>query len=323
MRTLICLLAFVLAGCATTQSTGYIRVTGYGSTSDAAKQDAFVKATEIHVGTIIVSERESTIKELTKDDIIAYSSGFVDDYKVVSEQKQGNGVRVVLDVSISPSKISQRVLAKSGGYQNFNGERHSTQYQTILKEKANGDRILNNIMDDYPRRAYTLEQYKYSIKVDGYRNLSLNIPYKMSWNSNYLDSFKTVLKLLEDNPYNYTGEPDIFIQNAFVRFAANSYRFKDKVRVEQIKFRINNYPPRINVVVKDNSNNVIVSQCYFPGYYNNGGIALEQFTVNNNLIINAFASNTSNIELELSRSISVKDIGSIQLQIISHQECKR
>ena len=104
---------------------------------------------QITWGSFIDRSAQLHLKELTKKDIIAYSAGFVDDYKVISEQRQGSMVKVVMDVSVSSNKINDRVLAKSSNTQNFNGDKYGNQYQTIIKERNDGERVLQNILNDY------------------------------------------------------------------------------------------------------------------------------------------------------------------------------
>lgn len=328
MRKLVWLLALMLVACASTQPTGYIRVTGYGSTANDAKLDAFVKATEIHVGTIIVSERESNIKELTKEDILAYSAGFVDDYRVISEQRHGGMIKVVIDVSVSSNKINDRVLAKSSNTQNFNGDKYSNQYQTIIKERNDGDRVLENVLNDYPKRAYTLNIINYSVKVDRYRNLVLSVPYKMHWDKNYLSSLNTTLALLEDSRKNFLDRTpsDIVIRNGNFNFDAKHYYFKDRIRVDNVVSNVHKKPIRLQLLVKNANNELIVSKCYLPQFMSGWGPALYHFT-DNGITINNHVVEEGRIDMVIDAQYnqyrSVKDIGSIQLQIVSDNDCKR
>jgi hypothetical protein len=98
MRLLLLAVCFILTACASTsKSDNYIRSTGVGNTYEEAKTNAFKEAIEYHLGVVISSERESLKENLTKNDILAYSSGFVDEYKIISQQNIGNKVQLIVD----------------------------------------------------------------------------------------------------------------------------------------------------------------------------------------------------------------------------------
>jgi hypothetical protein len=58
---------------------------GNGTTLENAKNDAFRNAITMIVGTAVLSERESRKDNLTKDDLINYSAGYVDRYQIINK----------------------------------------------------------------------------------------------------------------------------------------------------------------------------------------------------------------------------------------------
>ena len=87
MRLLLLTVCFILTGCASTsKSDNYLRTSGVGNTYEEAKNNAFREAIEYQVGVVIASERESYNDKLIKNEILAYSSAFVDEYKIISQQ---------------------------------------------------------------------------------------------------------------------------------------------------------------------------------------------------------------------------------------------
>jgi len=208
MRLLLLTVCFLLTACASTsKSDNYFRSTGIGNTYEEAKHNAFKEAIEYQVGVVIASERESYNEKLIKNEILAYSSAFVDEYKIISQQNIGNKVQVVVDVKLSLLRLSDRILSKGKDSKNLDGAKHDNQYKSFLENKQNGDRILSSILNDYPRRAYDIKQSNYSVKIDTYRNLTLTIPYTLSWNKNYVASFLDAVKLVSDGqPKLWTAE---------------------------------------------------------------------------------------------------------------------
>ena len=83
MRRLFALLSLVvIAGCSTTQlaSEPYetsIRVQGTGTDLQSARNNAFRQAIEQKAGTAINVELESKNGDLTKQEVLHYSSGYI------------------------------------------------------------------------------------------------------------------------------------------------------------------------------------------------------------------------------------------------------
>jgi hypothetical protein len=105
----------------------YVQVRSEGYTPDEARRNGFSYAIDQAVGSIVVSEKEIN-GDLVRNDIINYSSGYVENFKVLNTTAQGNKYVVVQDVWVSHSKIAERalVLGESNG-------------NVMDKEKLNSD----------------------------------------------------------------------------------------------------------------------------------------------------------------------------------------
>ena len=101
----------------------YLRTVGTGKDFESAKNNAIVTAIEIYIGTVVVSEREVHNKKLLKDEILLYSSGYVNDYKIISQSQNDNHVQVVLDVSVNTNRISNRILGRVTDPQHIDGNK--------------------------------------------------------------------------------------------------------------------------------------------------------------------------------------------------------
>ena len=109
-----------------------LQVSGQGATFEEAKQNAFRTAIEFTVGSVVTTERESNNYKLVKDEILVYSAGYVTDYKIINTFKSGNQVHVIVDVQVSSSKLSDRILGLGKEVKNFETDKHGNQYQTYL-----------------------------------------------------------------------------------------------------------------------------------------------------------------------------------------------
>ena len=231
MRLLLIAVCFILTACASTpKSDNYFRATGVGNTYEEAKHNAFKEAIEYQVGVVIASERESYNEKLIKNEILAYSSAFVDEYKIISQQNIGNKIQVVVDVKLSLLRLSDRILSKGKDSKNLEGAKHNNQYKSFLENKNNGDRILASVLNDYPRRAYDIKQSNYVVKIDTYRNLTLTIPYTLSWNPNYRASFHDAIKIVAD------GKPSLWsVEKGFAQ------QYPSTVRIGSEKYYFNEF----------------------------------------------------------------------------------
>lgn len=174
----------------------YVRVNANGKDSQSARQNAFQKAIEMAVGSLILSETEVSNGNLTKNHIISYSSGYVEDFKVISESN-GN---VVMDVWVSESRIANRIeqMGKSfeskvdGSKMISEWQRREVQEQTSNSRKLNGESLMAAVLSDYPRAAYKVTVKETFLKKSGSSPV-LSIKLHVEFNDKYADSLADVL----------------------------------------------------------------------------------------------------------------------------------
>jgi hypothetical protein len=322
---------FILTACASTpKSDNYIRTTGVGYTYEEAKNNAFKEAIEYQVGVVITSERESYNEKLIKNEILAYSSAFVDEYKIISQQNIGNKIQVVMDVKLSLLRISDRILSKGKDSKNIDGPKHDNQYKSFLENKQNGDRILASVLNDYPRRAYDIKQSEYIVKIDTYRNLTLTIPYSLKWNPNYVASFHDAIKIVAD------GKPSLWsVEKGFaqqysgtVRIGSEKYYFNEFIITNKILDAMMDWNEvRINLEIKDFYNKTQYSECFVPkqlhsrigDYYN------INYVRTNNIGINTTTGEQASIEMNIHQNSKLANImnnlTNIELSVVPKKVC--
>ena len=331
MRILLLTVCFILTACASTpKSDNYFRTTGVGNTYEEAKHNAFKEAIEYQVGVVIASERESYNEKLIKNEILAYSSAFVDEYKIISQQNIGNKIQVVVDVKLSLLRLSDRILSKGKDSKNLEGAKHNNQYKSFLENKNNGDRILASVLNDYPRRAYDIKQSDYVVKIDTYRNLTLTIPYTLSWNPNYIASFHDAIKIVAD------GKPSLWsVEKGFaqqypstVRIGSEKYYFNEFVITEKILDAIMDWNEvRINMEIKDFYNKTQYSECFKPVqlHRNVGDYYNINYVKTNNIGINTTAGEKASIEMKIQQNSKLANImynlSKIELSVVPKKVC--
>ncbi len=268
MKQLLCLVAcFFLASCSTIQQNNYVRVMGEGRTHEQAKENAFREAIQIRVGSVVLSERESTLQNI-REEINVYSAGYVDDYKIVSVTRAFDKVTITVDVLVADSKLVNNRLNTGKTTNQIEGDRASTNYKSFIDQKQKADKIVYALMKTYPESAYTVQQKPYTVGVDSYRNIVLTIPYKLTWNYNFIVSLNETLELIQDNNYNLLQKAPsniiTMVKNPknIVLGERKHYKFNDLPLLDNIKYIMDNQRAmRLMVKLFDSSNNIIYKAC--------------------------------------------------------------
>lgn len=198
MRVLLLLCAALVCGVGHAENQ-YVRAQGTGATFEQAKAQAFRQAVELEIGVLVLSDRETQDYVLVKNDILAYSAGYVTDYKIVSTASTDSRHTVTLDVKVTSSKIANRILSRARSSVELQGDTLAAQYSTWIDQKQAGDKILEKVLNQYPQRAFDLVQSAAEFHVNADRDAVLVINAQLSWKKDYLTQLAQALKLLQDN----------------------------------------------------------------------------------------------------------------------------
>lgn len=193
---------FLMTGCASpevprTARPTAIRATGIGSTVEEAKGNAFRQAIENRVGVLVLAEREIQSYRVLRNEILAYSAGYVDDYTIVAQEQMGKKWAVTADVWVSSSKLTSRIISSDTTNGKIDGKRVSDSLNSFVKQKKNEDMLVSKILEGFPESALIVKLKDTELKFDEDRNAKVKINFETSWNRGYLDSLQEVLTLLE------------------------------------------------------------------------------------------------------------------------------
>ena len=167
----------------------YIRVESQAPTFEQAKQQAFRLASEQVAGTVVLSESELRNSRLTRDEVITYSSGIVDKYKIVDRVDGSNFVKLTVDIWIAESAMAQRVLAKSATEQGIDGAALGTRVASISEERHRGDAIFRAIVNDIPRRSFKVKTGVPVIRMDSARDTWAIVDWEVEWDDRFFQAF--------------------------------------------------------------------------------------------------------------------------------------
>lgn len=260
---------------------GYIQVMGVGKNAEEAKQNGFKNAISMKVGSALLSENQVANNKLLKEDLIDYSAGYIDSYTIIDTIVKPGHIVVIMHVVVKSSKIHERILSKGKDEKELEGSRLSNQYSTYLNQSRDGDRVLGAVLNDYPKRAFTIKQGMHEFKLNSDRVAVLVVPFELRWSKPFLASLHEVVKLLADGSYNSPNR---------IVVGHSKYNFNDNRRYEQVRQQLGS-GLAIQANLLDNSNRVIISQCYdvpssFSGTYSSGiYVVYEREVLKNTLLI--------------------------------------
>jgi hypothetical protein len=257
------------------QKIYYIEVAGNGNTPEEARMNGFRIAVEQAVGSLIASETEVNQGRIKRDEIISYAAGYVDRFEIVQTDNVGSGWRVNMKVWVGRSALANRLLYQSKEPARIDGERAAVAVETTQYERKQGDRILQTVLNDFPRRSFDVEIQNPSVALNLFRRPELGIPFRVRWNYNYLSSLWSALEATSSNPqagncYNHNRD---CAQVAYVRVISGSggpgffgwngtAGFNDSQKMGMIINEFIRSDPAILLTVLDNFGGVEMRQCY-------------------------------------------------------------
>jgi hypothetical protein len=243
----------------------YVQVESTAQTPAQARAEGFKLAVSQAVGTLVVAESEVKNQELVRNEIIQYSSGYIQDFKILGETQVGSMTRVVMDVWVTESKIADRLLNVSKADGAIDGEKSAAQYRSNLNQLQSGDRLLELVLRDFPRKAFDINVGK-SVLTMPSRSIQIQIPISVSWNGTYISSLTEVLdKVRQGQSGNYYGGPNwaavIRYKNKTDWFMSTA-SFRDRMKLELIEANLIGSQPLIKLTIKDEVGRPLFNECY-------------------------------------------------------------
>jgi hypothetical protein len=175
----------------------FIRTDAWGKTEAEARHAAFIKAIELKVGVLMLSDRDTKNYEQVKNDIYAYSSGYITDYKIISVNPEDDGVRVIVDSKVSSSKIKNRILIASNST-SINGDVAAASFDTYKHSKDSADDLLRKVLLNYPNNAYIVSPMKLNVNSSNNREPEIDIDFSIELKPDFIKSLVETLDVIEN-----------------------------------------------------------------------------------------------------------------------------
>ena len=314
------------------QKIYHIEVAGQGADQEQARLNGFRLAVEQAVGSIIASETEVVNGRMKRDEIISYASGYVTRYEIINVEPKDNRVQVNMKVWVGRTALANRLLNESKTAGDIDGPNGSAAVATIKYERTQGDRLVQTVLNDFPRRAFDVTTQNSQVSLDNYRNGRLTIPFQIKWNYNYLVSLWIALEA--------SSQPRAHSRH-FVRIdsgptPSGSGRlfpwsgqagFDDGYRVKQLAQELIGSAPSVQLTVRDISGQLIHRRCYrwaeldhdvqhqYPRAF------FVDFQGGNRASINGRTVLDAKIDLPMHPK-DLDNLGNFELVVVRKQDCK-
>lgn len=302
----------------------YIEVEARAPTFEQAKKEGFRLATEHAVGSMILSETEVRSGRLSRDDIINYSSGFVDQFEIARKESVDGGVIVTMRVWVAHSSIANRLLNQSAGNGQVEGERAAVQIDTITQSRQDGDRLLGAVLNDFPHRAFDVKLDKTRVVYTAQRTGQLYVGFYISWNRDYLnslaESLKTINQRTKCGEFSHRShcEGAYQVEVAVPGFSSNTRAyFDDPVTERMFKDQVWSKRPGIILELKDFDGNRILKQCY-PDFHRIWNYL--SFGPGSNVKVAGDSTKWMDTYIDLP-GIPVERLDRVEITVVSGSEC--
>ncbi len=253
----------------------YIQVEVTASNFDQAKESGFKLAIQEALGTFVTTEKVIKFDEVTRNDIVTYSGGYIQDFKIIKENREKLSTTLVMDVWVSESKIANRLLNTSTNKGELDGRKIEVQLSTIVKDKEDAFKLLDIILQDFPSKAFELDIKKTNFQTLRKGNSIVEVPLEIQWSQKYLDSLKEALILLRDSDeLRFKSSIGSRIHNDVTVISIGSIIFGDffysgidasfnNDEIVDLFYNYFNKAPLIKISLNDDFENEIVTNCFY------------------------------------------------------------
>jgi hypothetical protein len=295
-----------------------IVTTGSGSTFEQAKHDAVNRAIEYRSGTLILGDKKLTNFNLVKNEIFAYNSGYIENFKILSHNQTQNGHQVRAEVWVSDSKLASRILPSKTPNITVNGHVIALSQNSFLERQHKADLLVRKALETYPNKAYDISVTETKLYIDQNRNSQIDLKFSVKLNKNFLAVLTETLGNVHDKNVRpadasasmlveYKPEGKIFNFGTL-----HAYYFRDVETVKNIGSLLYNHQAVVKINFQTQSGNI--ERC-FPlprGFFY--GKDISTLDIRGEAVYNSLIKVTTNPEF-------VSKLTNVELTVESSNRC--
>lgn len=305
--------------------TYYIEVEGRGRSPEEARSNCYRLAVEQAVGSLISSESQVENGRLRRDEIITYASGYVTKHEVMSTAVNGAGdYKVKMKVWVARSALSDRLLNRSEQSGQVDGARASVQLQTLNYERATGDAILQQVLNDFPQRAFDIEMRPTDV-IRHNRSAHMELTFVLKWNKDYLRSLWTALEATSfrgSKPVSIIG-----VNSGSIFGFGGQARFDDMQKYRMIVNTFVGSGPALLVTVNGGNKEVLFKSCYYYqelDHITHYHVSQERFLELTPYVANAFVDGSyrmkSRIQIPINPAL-IQHATTVDMHVVTKNQC--
>ena len=309
----------------TKQRVYVITVQCQDSTEERSRARCFKLAVEQSIGSLMLSETHVRDNVRLRQDIIEYSSGYIDRYTILDKQTDDGAIKLVMEVTVAESKIADRVLNSTKTTEAIDGDRLSTITNSFLAQQRQGSRVVGTVAKDFTAQAFDIKISGIQLVQDYNRGVTMQVTYDMSWNWKYFQSINEALKTIAEPVTNaeraaregYEIVSWMKAPDAWIAGTRHTHRFRDPVVFTILTHHMVDTKPLINLEILDSNNVVVHRQCWKMSP------ELFQFQPEQNLLlINGNATDHRILEIKAIDPAKLPRYQRATIKITPYRECR-
>lgn len=299
----------------------YVQVEAGGRNEVDATEQAFKLAVNQAVGSLLLSQSEVQNRNVVRQEIINYSSGYVHDFKVVNKEPTANGVKVVVDVWVRRSQLAERLLNESKSTGKVEGGKIAEQIKSVQHQRTTGDRVLQTVLYDYPQRAFDLESGLTRVELNQQRQPILVVPLRVSWNTKYIQSLGEAVKNI-----NQRNDCDSWYTQcraySTIKVAGRNGYFDDAEAYNIVHKEMLISQPKVKLAVLDSNGNTAFNQCFTLKELDQSAWTPWRFVDVGNLdvVVNAGRVKDFGIRVNLA-NVPVGNLDRVEVTVVRKSQC--
>jgi hypothetical protein len=256
-----------------------VTVQGSGWSESEARDQAFKLAVNEAIGSLVLSQSEVINREVARNIVVNYSSGYVSRFRELARETQDNGQVIIrYQVWVQRSTLADGLFGDSRNGGTIDGQQIAQSLRSLQEEQRSGDALLESVLRNFPKRAFDIQNTRASFWLDNQRQPTMWVEFDVVWHRQYLSSLgeafaQTSQIGVRDSCAHYSVSCS---DNTFYARVTHDYRnrnivegiYRDQSRWYLIKQHLLDTLPVIRIQLKDASGTTVHDGCYASAQLN-------------------------------------------------------
>jgi hypothetical protein len=250
-----------------------VTVQGSGWTESEAKDQAFKLAVNEAIGSLVLSQTEVINREVARNIVINYSSGYVNRFRELGRSTMDDGrLAIRYQVWVRRSTLADGLFGDSRSGSDVQGQQVAQSLRSLREEQRQGDQLLEAVVRNFPERAFDVTNTRVSFSLDNQRQPSLWVDFDLAWHEPYLDSLgQAFAQVSQVDPRDACAYYSVACSsNNYYARVSRDYRnrsvvqgvYRDQTRWAVIRQHLLDTWPVFRVQVLDGNGTAVHDGCY-------------------------------------------------------------